>query len=793
MKKNIKFYFFIFFIFFIVGICNISYALNLDSNEYKVTTKENVNYVIGIYPNTQIKTLRKNLIANTDIKILDNNGKIMSEEETISTGNKIQIENTTYIAIVCGDVNGDGKVNVTDLVQMKKHFIGKEILNKTSAMATDIDTNGKLTSTDVLNLKRLIVNIIEESEIYEKDYENNQYGYTINTLTNETIIKKIINNNQGNILQIPNKIDGNNVKEIDDFLGENSKITKVTIPTGIELIGTRAFSELTNLENIEVSGLNENYSSKDGILYNKGKDKLIFYPNGKEEKEYIIEQTVKNVGSYAFYKNNKIERLYIPDTVEEIENNAFKEMKGKVYIKYGAKIEGKLQEKGINYEIDKIPEIIKLNSQKEENQTVSINISASDDIGIVAWSVGLKGSPTTWNNIEMTKNLETSYKNIKVNGTYEAKIKDSIGNIKTQEIIINEIDTSIPKINSIKIIEPTTGTYKKGQKIIVRVQFSEIIKGEAPTLNLSIGNNIVTAQPTELAGNLDYIDYTYTIEENQNGKVEIQSYVGGNITDLSGNKASIVKMTNSGNNIEVDTTAPQIESIKIISPSSGVYKAGQKIVIRVQFSEIIKGTPPVLKLRVGEDVVKATETSLNGTTNYIDYNYTILNYQEGIVEIEDYFDGKITDIAENEATIYRLSNTGNYIEIDTTIPKLESIRIISPSSGEYNGGQKLVIRVQFNKKIQGIAPTLRLRIGNSIAIARGTNPDGRTNYIDYTYVTTKHQSGKVEIESYTGGLVTDLQGNKVNIFKLYNTGSTIIIKPLNTSTDDLISGDIVQL
>ena len=234
MKKNIKFYFFIFFIFFIVGICNISYALNLDSNEYKVTTKENVNYVIGIYPNTQIKTLRKNLIANTDIKILDNNGKIMSEEETISTGNKIQIENTTYIAIVCGDVNGDGKVNVTDLVQMKKHFIGKEILNKTSAMATDIDANGKLTSTDVLNLKRLIVNIIEESEIYEKDYENNHYGYTINTLTNETIIKKIINNNQGNILQIPNKIDGNNVKEIDDFLGENSKITKVTIPTTIK-------------------------------------------------------------------------------------------------------------------------------------------------------------------------------------------------------------------------------------------------------------------------------------------------------------------------------------------------------------------------------------------------------------------------------------------------------------------------------------------------------------------------------------------------------------------------------
>ena len=139
-----------------------------------------------------------------------------------------------------------------------------------------------------MKLKRLLVRVIEEREIFETDYINNEYSYKTNRLTDKITINEITNTKASGTLQIPNKIDGNEVKEIGVFLGENNNITKVTIPTGIEEIGNTAFSGLGNLQAIEVSGLNENYCSEEGILYNKGKDTLVYYPRGKEGEEYTI-------------------------------------------------------------------------------------------------------------------------------------------------------------------------------------------------------------------------------------------------------------------------------------------------------------------------------------------------------------------------------------------------------------------------------------------------------------------------------------------------------------------------
>ena len=56
-----------------------------------------------------------------------------------------------------------------------------------------------------------------------------------------------------------------------------------------------------------------------------------------------------------------------------------------------------------------------------------------------------------WNEINQTKKLTTTYQQIRQNGTYVVRIKDHVGNIGEKEIIINGIDTSIPKMTSIKI------------------------------------------------------------------------------------------------------------------------------------------------------------------------------------------------------------------------------------------------------------------------------------------------------------------------------------------------------
>ena len=680
MKKKNKIMYILLLLVSIVSISSISHAANVSSDEYKITSKENTNYIIGIYPNTRVEKVKANIKANSNINIYNEKGQAVGENEIVVTGNKIQIENETYIAIVCGDVNADGNANLTDLVKIKSHLIGKEILEKEKGIAADVDANGRVTSTDILNLKRLLVRIIEEREIFEKKYSNSEYEYKKNTLTNKIAITELIDTKASGTLQIPSKIDGNEVKEIENFLGENSKITKVTIPTGIEKISNIAFSGLTNLQGIEVSGLNENYCSEEGILYNKGKDTLVCYPRGKEEKEYTIGEEVKKIGEFAFYKNSKIEKLYLTDEIEEVEKNAFEEMKGKVYVKEGSDLIAMLREKGINYAIDAKPEITKLTSTEGTNQVITLTIEATDDVGIVAWSVELKGIENIeWNEINQTKKLTTTYQQIRQNGTYVVRIKDNVGNIGEKEIIINGIDTSIPKMTSIKIISPTSGEYKVGQKIIIRVQFSEKIKGTAPTLKLRIGDSSVTTTATNPTGTLDYIDYSYTTKENETGKVEIESYIGGNVTDIMGNKASIIKLANTGNTITIKEN---------YNPKYGPYKYA------------VNGT--VIKTYKDESI----EVSVEKIAGMYVSKIWIADPSKQIKKIDNY--AEIGDTLSNIPKVIIGSNGGYFSSADSHVGRaiITEGRIISTSKenntqimGIYRNG-KLVYNEIKNKTAQ---------------------------------------------------------------------------------------------
>lgn len=136
---------------------------------------------------------------------------------------------------------------------------------------------------------------------------------------------------------------------------------------------------------------------------------------------------------------------------------------------------------------------------------------------------------------------------------------------------------------------------------------------------------------------------------------------------------------------------------------------------------------------------------------------------------------ELLDIFQNIDVEYKIYCKSDGIEIDKTSPAINSIKIISPISGEYKKGQEIKVRVQFNEIIKGVAPTLKLKIGNSIVNATVTNPNGSCDYIDYSYI-INNEFGKVEIESYNGGSLTDIVGNVAEIIKLENTGNQIVIK-----------------
>ena len=70
---------------------------------------------------------------------------------------------------------------------------------------------------------------------------------------------------------------------------------------------------------------NENFILNNGVLYTKDKEEIVLYPSGKTESTFTIRFGVKTIRSYAFEKTQNVIVVKIPESVEEIQDNAFSE------------------------------------------------------------------------------------------------------------------------------------------------------------------------------------------------------------------------------------------------------------------------------------------------------------------------------------------------------------------------------------------------------------------------------------------------------------------------------------
>ncbi|MBQ4393804.1 MAG: leucine-rich repeat domain-containing protein [Paludibacteraceae bacterium] len=120
------------------------------------------------------------------------------------------------------------------------------------------------------------------------------------------------------------------------------KLTSVTIPNSVASIGGQAFLRCGGLTGIVVAAENPNYSSEDGVLFNKDKTTLIQYPGGKQG-EYTIPNSVTSIGRLAFSMCSLLTSVEIPNSVEEIVDYAFQSCSGLTSVTIGngiAKIGG---------------------------------------------------------------------------------------------------------------------------------------------------------------------------------------------------------------------------------------------------------------------------------------------------------------------------------------------------------------------------------------------------------------------------------------------------------------------
>jgi hypothetical protein len=114
-------------------------------------------------------------------------------------------------------------------------------------------------------------------------------------------------------------------------------LTRVTILSTVTNIGSLAFEGFTSLTNIAVYQDNPKYSSAGGVLFDVNKTTLVEYPGGLDGN-YVVPDSVTNIGSYAFYDCTNLTNVTLGSSVTSIEAWAFFGCTGLTNISFGSSV-----------------------------------------------------------------------------------------------------------------------------------------------------------------------------------------------------------------------------------------------------------------------------------------------------------------------------------------------------------------------------------------------------------------------------------------------------------------------
>lgn len=97
-------------------------------------------------------------------------------------------------------------------------------------------------------------------------------------------------------------------------------LKKVILPKSIEHIGESVFMYSDSIEQFDIHDENENYCSRDGVLYDKSCTKLIKYPSMKISENYVMPSTVLTLGSYSMQKCINLKKVSLSSNLKKIES-----------------------------------------------------------------------------------------------------------------------------------------------------------------------------------------------------------------------------------------------------------------------------------------------------------------------------------------------------------------------------------------------------------------------------------------------------------------------------------------
>ena len=184
-----------------------------------------------------------------------------------------------------------------------------------------------ITLPDDMNIGEHAPEWIERLSVLEeiKVSDDNKYYSSVNGA--------LFNKDKTTLVRFPVGITGTyEIPDTTTTIGEGAfhacvNLTGLTIPKSVVTIEDYTFDNYSftgcqHLENIDVDADNPNFSSVNGVLFDKGKTKLIKYPTNKSGETYDIPEGVTTINKFAF-EGCWLENVTIPNSVTTIGEAAF--------------------------------------------------------------------------------------------------------------------------------------------------------------------------------------------------------------------------------------------------------------------------------------------------------------------------------------------------------------------------------------------------------------------------------------------------------------------------------------
>lgn len=130
--------------------------------EFKLPYMETDGIISKINPETSVSDIIKSL----DVK----NGKAevagKTESDIVGTGDVITVNRLdgtvfkSYTVLIRGDVSGDGKIQINDIIKIRNHLLNSSVLSGVQALSADVSGDGEIQINDIIKIRNHLLGTV---------------------------------------------------------------------------------------------------------------------------------------------------------------------------------------------------------------------------------------------------------------------------------------------------------------------------------------------------------------------------------------------------------------------------------------------------------------------------------------------------------------------------------------------------------------------------------------------------------------------------------------------------------